>query len=305
MLFKLKTFPILQGAIMSLISPVKRALVAGAPKLVFNADACAQANIGSVGDGARALLSGYRENDVAPMTVVISTLVKPSLFAPVFMELGKAGEMYLWLTHVLTMAGEQSEGGLGDIIVDGNPNLFCLFKDSKPWVLTLRFFGNKKSPSWHLGAYRVDDRQKLPMNSANSMSLGGAGQNLLTGATLASVNVAAVAGVTTITPAGANTSTTGTQQTAGTLNDQGQITPEAATTGPAEDGTTPIVTETLTTDTTTNPAQANLLAGAMNVLSFGTGKTWLSWLVLLLIIIAIGYVINRYLKKKDSEAKTN
>lgn len=145
----------------------------------------------------------------------------------------------------------------------------------------------------------------IVMNNANSLSLGGAGQNLLVGTTQASVNVTAVAGATTVVPSGTPNSPTGTGASQTQPGTEGQITPEAATTGPAEDGTTPVVTQTPTTDTTANPAQANLLAGVMNILSFGTGKAWLSWLVLLLIVIAIGYAINRYLKKKDSEVKTS
>lgn len=135
----------------------------------------------------------------------------------------------------------------------------------------------------------------IVMNTANSMSLGGAGQNLLIGTTQASVNVTAVAGVTTTVPPG---TTGGISQII--PSPEGQITPEAAATGQPQEGTTPTTTETTPTETT-NPAPASVLGGVMNVLSFGTGKTWLSWLVLLIIIVAIGYGINRYLKSKDPQ----
>lgn len=139
----------------------------------------------------------------------------------------------------------------------------------------------------------------IAMNTANSMSLGGAGQNLLTGTTQATVNVTAVAGATTVP----SPTTGGTSQI--TPSPEGQITPEAAATAPVEEGATPTIDETAPTDANANPAQANLLAGLMNILSFGTGKAWLAWLVLLLIVIVIGYGINRYLRNKNSEVKTS
>lgn len=140
----------------------------------------------------------------------------------------------------------------------------------------------------------------IVMNAVNSLSLGGAGQNLLVGATQASVNVTAVAGATTTVPSTGSTGSGVLQITA----PDGQITPEAATVGPEGQVVTPLA-ETTPTELTTNPGQASLLSGVMNVLSFGTGKAWLAWLVLLVLIIAIGYGINRYLKGKDSEVKTN
>ncbi len=143
----------------------------------------------------------------------------------------------------------------------------------------------------------------VTMNTANSLSLGGAGQNLLIGSAEASVNVTAVAGATTVTPP---PSTAGQTSQTATPGSDGQITPEAAATGSASEDTAPAITEIDLTDTTLNPAPAGLLTGAMNVLSLGTGKTWLSWLILLIIIIAIIYGIGYYMKRNNgNQIKTN